>query len=56
MRESEANKKTELKMMIAAVYTNFTSHVENDDGIEQEDGYTTGPTSNRLILRFERVE
>ena len=28
----------------------------DDDGIEQEDGYTCGPTSNKLILRFEKVE
>jgi cytochrome P450 len=46
---------TELKLIVAAVYTNFRTHIVNDDGIEQTDGYTCGPKSNRLILRFEKV-
>jgi hypothetical protein len=46
---------TEIKMIIAAVYSNFRTHVVNDEGIEQMDGYTTGPKSNKLILRFEKV-
>ncbi|KAH6680460.1 cytochrome P450 monooxygenase-like protein [Halenospora varia] len=45
----------EIKLVIAAIYSNFTTHIVNDDGIEQEDGYTVGPASNQLILRFERV-
>lgn len=44
-----------MKLIIAAIYTNFTSHIVNDDGIEQMDGYTCGPKSNRLFLRFEKV-
>jgi hypothetical protein len=45
----------ELKLVVAAIYTNFTSHIVNDDGIEQMDGYTCTPKSNRLYLRFEQV-
>jgi hypothetical protein len=30
--------------------------VVDDEGIEQDDGYTVGPRSNKLFLRFERVE
>ncbi len=44
-----------MKLITAAIYTNFTTHIVNDDGIEQMDGYTCGPTSNRLFLRFEKV-
>ena len=44
-----------MKLITAAVYTNFTTHIVNDDGIEQMDGYTCGPTSNRLFLRFEKA-
>jgi hypothetical protein len=44
-----------MKLITAAIYTNFTTHIVNDDGIEQMDGYTCGPESNRLILRFEKV-
>lgn len=55
-RHNGANLHTEIKMVIAAVYTNFRTHVVDDEGIEQIDGYTTGPRSNQLILRFEKVE
>lgn len=44
-----------MKHVIAAIYTNFTSHVVDDEGIEQTDGYLAIPLSNQLILRFERV-
>ncbi|KAL3423785.1 cytochrome P450 3A12 [Phlyctema vagabunda] len=45
----------EIKLVIAAVYSNFTTHIVDDEGIEQLDGYTCGPVSNKLILRFEKV-
>lgn len=44
-----------MKLIVAAVYSNFKTHIVSDDGIEQIDGYTAGPTSNKLYLRFERV-
>jgi len=37
------------------VYSNFRTHIVNDDGIEQTDGYTVGPASNQLVLRFEKL-
>jgi hypothetical protein len=45
-----------MKLVIAAVYTNYTTHIVNDNGIEQSDGYTCGPVGNQLTLRFEEVE
>ena len=54
--KSNANETTEVKLVIAAVYSNFRTHIVNDDGIEQTDGYTCGPTGNRLVLRFEKVD
>jgi len=45
----------EIKLVIAAVYTNFRTYIVNDDGIQQTDGYTCGPAGNKLMLRFERV-
>ncbi|KAI4226001.1 MAG: hypothetical protein L6R36_003500 [Xanthoria steineri] len=45
----------ELKYVTAAVYTNFTTTVVDDTGIEQEDGYTTGPRGNQLTLKFTRA-
>ena len=44
-----------MKLITAAMYTNFATHIVDDDGIEQIDAYTAGPKSNKLILRFERV-
>lgn len=42
-------------MVIAAIYTNFTTSIVDDEGIEQLDGYTVGPRSGRLVLRFEEI-
>lgn len=45
-----------MKLIIAAIYTNFTTHIVDDAGIEQEDAYTAGPRENKLMLRFEHVK
>ncbi|KAL8916588.1 MAG: hypothetical protein Q9172_006234 [Xanthocarpia lactea] len=45
----------ELKYVTAAVYSNFTTSIVNDAGIEQADGYTAGPTGNQLTLKFVRA-
>jgi hypothetical protein len=59
-KKGEGNNKlmmviAEMKLIVAAVYTNFITHIVNDDGIEQEGGFICGPKSNRLILRFEKA-
>lgn len=47
----------EMKLIVAAIYSNYTTHVVSDDGLaEQSDGYTSRPAKERLFLRFERVE
>ncbi|KAK1728414.1 hypothetical protein CaCOL14_012841 [Colletotrichum acutatum] len=46
----------EMKLIVAAIWTNFTTHVVDDTGIEQDDTYTARPVGERLILRFEHVE
>ncbi|KAI1387761.1 cytochrome P450 [Hypoxylon trugodes] len=45
----------EMKLVIAAIYSNYTSHIINDEGVEQTDAYTGRPKSNSLYLRFERI-
>ena len=40
---------------MAAIYSNFRTYIVKDEGIEQTDGYTCGPASNKLFLRFERI-
>ncbi|KAI4603981.1 hypothetical protein KJ359_000103 [Pestalotiopsis sp. 9143b] len=45
----------EMKLLVAAVYSNFATYIVNDDGIEPTDGYTAHPKSGQLWLRFERI-
>ncbi|KAM7207327.1 hypothetical protein V8F20_002389 [Naviculisporaceae sp. PSN 640] len=46
----------EMKLIICAIYSNYTSHIVDDDGMEdQSDGYTSRPGKERLFLIFERV-
>lgn len=44
-----------MKLAVAAIYANFTTTIVDDDGIEAIDAYTVRPTSNKLVLKFERV-
>jgi hypothetical protein len=44
-----------MKLVIAAIYTNYTTHIVDDTGIEQVEAFIAGPRSNQLILRFERA-
>ncbi|TGJ78178.1 hypothetical protein E0Z10_g10584 [Xylaria hypoxylon] len=45
----------DMKLTIAAIYSNFTSYIVDDRGIEQTDMYTGHPKSNSLHLRYERI-
>ncbi|KAI1500884.1 cytochrome P450 3A12 [Biscogniauxia marginata] len=45
----------DMKLTIAAIYSNYTSHIVDDKGIEPTDAYTGHPKSDWLYLRFERV-
>ncbi|KAK4496657.1 hypothetical protein PRZ48_012639 [Zasmidium cellare] len=45
----------ELKLLVAAVYTNFQTEIVCDDGIEQMDGHTVGPRASSLWLRFSKA-
>ncbi|KAI1823496.1 cytochrome P450 [Xylaria intraflava] len=45
----------DMKLIIAAIYSNFTSHIVDDRGIEQTDMYTGHPKSNSLYLRYEKI-
>lgn len=47
---------TEMKLITAAIYTNYRTSILDDEGIEQEDAYTAHPKGNKLVLRYERVE
>ncbi|MCJ1367860.1 hypothetical protein MMC16_006996 [Acarospora aff. strigata] len=44
-----------LKLIAAAIYTNYTTRIVDDTGIEQMENFIAGPKGNKLIIAFERV-
>jgi hypothetical protein len=42
-----------MKFIIAAIYTNFTSTIIDDDGIEQVDLYTAPPKGGKLMIKLD---
>jgi cytochrome P450 len=46
----------EMKLLLAAIYTNYTTSIIDDTGIEMIDAYVSGPKGNQLTLRFERAD
>jgi hypothetical protein len=45
----------EIKLLVSAIYTNWTTEIVNDEGIEEIDAYTTKPRRNRLDLKFQHT-
>ena len=45
-----------LKLVVALIYTHYTTSIVDDEGIEQSDAYNSAPISHRLVLRFHPVE
>ena len=45
----------EMKLVTAALYTNFVTEVVDDEGIEQVDDYIARPRGEKLVLRFRHV-
>ncbi|PYH93902.1 cytochrome P450 [Aspergillus ellipticus CBS 707.79] len=43
----------EMKLAVAAIYTNFKTTVIDDENIEAIDAYTVKPRGEKLILKFE---
>lgn len=44
-----------MKLVIAAIYTNYTTKIVDDEGIEQADTFVSGPVGEKLVLRFQHV-
>lgn len=45
----------DMKLIIAAIYTNYVTEIVDDEGIEQADTYISRPISDKLILRFKHA-
>lgn len=46
----------EIKLVMAAVYTNFTTSIIDDEGIEQDHSFISMPKGRKLDLKFSPVE
>lgn len=44
-----------MKYIIAALYSNYSTTIVDDTGIEQMDSYTAPPKSDKLMVRLEKV-
>lgn len=44
-----------MKLVIAAIYSNFTTEIVDAEGIEQSDEFISRPVGEKLVLRFRRV-
>ncbi|KAL8824836.1 MAG: hypothetical protein Q9191_004791 [Dirinaria sp. TL-2023a] len=44
-----------MKLVAATIYSNFTTEIVDDEGMEQTDEFISGPVGEKLVLRFKRV-
>jgi hypothetical protein len=44
-----------MKLVLAAVYTNFETTIVDDAGMEQRDGILASPVGDKLILKLKAV-
>lgn len=44
-----------MKLLVAAVYTNYSTSVASDVGIEHIDAYVAAPQGDQIMLKFQRV-
>ena len=44
-----------LKLLLAAVYANYSTEIIDDEGIEQREDFVSSPTGGKLFLRFRAL-
>ena len=50
-----ANVLAEMKYIVAALYSNYSTSIVDDTGIEQSDSYTAPPKSDKLMIRLDKT-
>ncbi|KAL5115877.1 hypothetical protein ACEQ8H_006193 [Pleosporales sp. CAS-2024a] len=45
----------QMKYIVAALYSNYSTCIIDDTGMEQMDSYTAPPSSDRLMIRLEKL-
>lgn len=53
---SYADIEAEMKFFVAALYSNYSTVVVDDTGIEQSDSYTAPPKDDRLVIQLEKLQ
>jgi hypothetical protein len=48
----EETNETEIKLVMAAVYSNYTTSIVDDDGIEPDYAFISLPRGRKLMLKF----
>jgi len=43
-----------MKYIVAALYSNYTTTMVDNIGIEQSDAYTAPPKSDRIVIRLAK--
>jgi len=46
----------EMKYIVAALYSSYSTAVVDDTGIEQSDAYTAPPKGDKLIIRLQELK
>ena len=46
---------TGMKLLLATIYSNYSTHLIDASGIEMRDAYTSGPEGNQLIVQFKHA-
>ncbi|THC91717.1 hypothetical protein EYZ11_008820 [Aspergillus tanneri] len=54
-RIPQADALSEIKLVVATIYTNFKTSIIDDTGIEAIDAYTVKPEGEKLVLKFDSV-
>jgi hypothetical protein len=44
-----------MKYIIAALYSNYSTAIVDDTGIEQTDSYTAPPKSDKLMIKLDKL-
>jgi hypothetical protein len=52
---TSTNVYAEMKYIVATLYSNYTTSIVDDTGIEQSDSYTAPPKSDKLMIRLDKI-
>lgn len=44
-----------MKLVVAAVYSNYVTEIVDGEGMEQADTFVSGPVGGKCVLRFKHV-